>query len=223
MINIDMFNWKDCIYYQEPYPYIVCDNFLLEFDESVYPNKTWCDQYLGPRENDATRALSACYSLDFLSSETVNLLNNFLSQEFYDNVCRLLGVNLIGETTGIRKTIGNYRIAREAQIVENSYTENNILEMHYDNPCTIWTGVLYFVNSEYGSFNIHDETYTIVKKIPVRKNRMIITLNSNKTWHSVSSWLETTPRKSIYTTAEFKNDGRDQNRMPINTNELWIK
>lgn len=218
-----MFNWKDCIYYQEPYPYIVCDNFLLEFDESVYPNKTWCDQYLGLRENDTTRALSACYSLDFLSSETVNLLNNFLSQEFHDKVCQLLDINLVGETTAMRKSEGNYRIAREALIVENSYTENNIVECHYDNPVTIWTGTLYFVDSEHGSFNIHNNELTIVKKIPVRKNRMVITKNTSQTWHSVSPWLETTPRKCIYTTAEFKNDGRDQNRMPVNATELWIK
>lgn len=218
-----MFNWNNCIVYKYPYPYIIADNFLTNYFDNLFPDDKWTTQNLVTRENKYTKALSAKFSLKTLPSNSKNLLKNFLSQEFHDKVCELLDINMIGITTGMRKTEGNYRIAREAQIVENSYTINNILDVHYDSAVTIWTGLLYFVNSNYGSFNIHDNKLNIVKKIKVKKNRMIFTRNSNTTWHSVSPWLELTPRKSIYITAEFKNFGRDKNRNPINSGELWIK
>jgi hypothetical protein len=218
-----MFNWHNCTIFDNPYPHIICDNFLQEYDDNLFPNEKWTKDNLVTRENDFTKALSAIASLESLPLQTKELLNNLLSQSFHDTVCKMLKINLVGESTGIRRTEGNYRIAREAQIVENSYTETNILEAHYDSTVTIWTGLLYFVNSDYGSFNIHDNDLNIVKSIPVRKNRMIITLNSNTTWHSVSPWLESTTRKSIYTTAEFKNFGRDKDRNPIGAKEVWIK
>lgn len=223
MINNIVINWKNCKVFNTPYTHIICDDFLQDFNDQLFPDSKWTEEHLLIRENPFTQALSAIGSLDIVSKQTKALIEKFLSQEFHNTVCQLLDINLVGETTGIRRSDGNYRIAREAQIVENSYTENNILELHYDNPATIWTGILYFVDSEHGSFNIHNEAHTIVKKIPVRKNRMIFTLNSNITWHSVSPWLETTTRKSIYTTAEFKNNGRDQDRMPIDATELWVK
>lgn len=223
MENTITINWRGCSVFLTPYPHIICDDFVQEFTDEMFPDWQWTTLNLTQRENRFTRGISAIYSLDRISEKPKSLLQKFLSQEFHDNICRLLNIDLVGESTGLRKSVGEYRIAREAQIVENSYTQNNVVELHHDNPVTIWTGILYFVDSAHGSFNIHDEAHNIVKKIPVRKNRMIITLNSNKTWHSVSPWLETTPRKSIYTTAEFKNDGRDQNRMPINATELWIK
>lgn len=218
-----MFNWNNCIVHKKPYPYIIADDFLLNYSDDLFPDSSWTTQNLVTRENEYTKALSAKTSLGTLPSSSRELIENFLSQEFHDKVCELLDIDLVGATTGIRRTEGDYRIAREAQIVENNYTENNILEAHYDSEVTIWTGLLYFVDSSHGSFNIHDNNLNIVKKISMRKNRMIITLNSNKTWHSVSPWLESTPRKSIYTTAEFKNFGRDKNRKPIGATELWIK
>lgn len=218
-----MFNWQNCVVYDDPYPHIICDDFLQSYNDDLFPDEKWTTKNLVTRENDFTKALSAIASLGSLPFQTRELLDHLLSQHFHDTVCNMLKIDLVGESTGIRRSEGDYRIAREAQIVENSYTETNILEAHYDSTVTIWTGLLYFVNSDYGSFNIHDNDLKIVKSIPVRKNRMIITRNSNTTWHSVSPWLESTTRKSIYTTAEFKNFGRDENRNPIGAKEVWIK
>ena len=60
------------------------------------------------------------------------------------------------------------------------------------------------------------------KKIPIKKNRLILTLNSSNSWHSVSSWHDNNPRKSIYITSEFKNFGRDKDRKPIEAKEVWF-
>ena len=157
MENAITFNWQGCAVFSTPYPHIICDNFVQEFTDEMFPNQQWTTLNLRNRENQFTRGISAIYSLDTISEKPKALLQKFLSQEFYDKICQLLNIDLVGEVTGLRKSIGKYRIAREAQIVENSYTQNNILELHYDNPCTIWTGMLYFVDSDHGSFNIHDE------------------------------------------------------------------
>ena len=219
----NMFNWQNCKIFDYPYRYVICDDFLNDYDDTIFPDESWTKQNLSKRENNFTYAISAKQSLSIVPKQTKILLSNILSQEFHNYVCNLLEINLTNESTGIRRTHGDYRIAREAQLVENYYTENNILDPHYDNEVTIWTALLYFVDSKYGSFNIHDGQKNLLKQIPIKKNRLIITYNSANSWHSVSPWLEKTPRKSIYTTAEFKNYGRDADRKPIGAVEKWIK
>jgi hypothetical protein len=218
-----MFNWKNCKKYTYPFKYILCDNFLTDFSDELFPDQEWTSTHLLQRENMYTKGISAIQSINMVQDKTKNLLNGLLSQEFHNKVCEILEIPLIDEKVSIRKTPGDYRIAREAMFVENYYTSKNILEVHYDSEVTIWTGLLYFSDSKYGAFNIHDKNKTIVEKIPIKKNRLIITENSNKTWHSVDPWLESKPRKSIYTTAEFKNFGRDKDRKPIGATETWIK
>jgi hypothetical protein len=218
-----MFNWNNCIFYKEPFNYIVCDNFLQDYSDDLFPNTKWTEKYLSKRENEVTKGISAIHSLDIIEGKTKDLLESILSQQFFDQVCKLLKIPLLGETTNVRRSNGEYRIAREAMFVENYKTNENILEPHYDSEVTIWTGLLYFVDSQYGTFNIHDSNKDIVKTINVKRNRLILTENSNKSWHSVSQWLENYPRRSIYTTAEFKNFGRDKDRKPIGATETWIK
>ena len=218
-----MFNWNNCIRYTDPFNYIICDNFIQDYSDDLFPDATWTNKNLLTRENKITKGISATNSLKLVEGNTKLLLENILSQQFHDTACNLLDIPLVGESTAIRKTNGNYRIAREAMFVENYKTQNNILEPHYDNEVTIWTGLIYFVDSNYGSFNIHDNDKTLVKKIRMKKNRLILTENSNKCWHSVSNWLEDYPRRSIYITAEFKNFGRDKERKPIGATETWIK
>ena len=218
-----MFNWNNCIRYTEPFNHIICDNFVQDYSDDLFPSTEWASTHLMTRENEITKGISAIHSLKLVDGKTKNLLENILSQQFHNSVCNLLNIPLAGETTAIRRTQGEYRIAREAMFVENYKTEKNILETHYDSEVTIWTGLLYFVDSEYGSFNIHDSNKKLVKKVNMKKNRLVLTENSNTCWHSVSQWLEDYPRRSIYITAEFRNFGRDKERKPVGAIETWIK
>lgn len=219
-----MFNWQNVEVYNVPYKFVICDNFLQDFDEELFPNQQWLDKHLFTRENTVTKAISAKVSLPLVNTKQKNLLENILSQEFHNKVCKILSIPLVNETVGIRKTQGDYRIAREAMFVNNTQTDKDILDVHYDSEVTIWTGLLYFSDSEYGgSFNIHSDDKRIFKSIPIKKNRLILTYNSDNSWHSVSPWKSPEPRKSIYITSEFKNFGRDANRQPIGATELWIK
>jgi len=219
-----MFNWKNIEVYNVPYKFAVCDNFLEDFNENLFPAQQWLEENLQIRENQVTKAINAKQSLPLVNNLQKNLLDNILSQEFHNRVCKILSIPLINETVGIRKTEGDYRIAREAMYVTNTQTDKDILDVHYDSEVTIWTGLLYFSDSEYGgSFNIHSEDKRIFKSIPIKKNRLILTYNSDNSWHSVSPWKSLEPRKSIYITSEFKNFGRDANRKPIGATELWIK
>ena len=87
-------------------------------------------------------------------------------------------------------------------VCETIYCEKNILDIHIDGAATIWAGFLYFSDSEYGSFNIHNEDKSLYKTIPIKKNRFILIRNSSVTFHSVSPWLsKDTNRKSYYTTS----------------------
>tara|TARA_B100001287_G_scaffold272867_1_gene275283 strand:+ start:1230 stop:1889 length:660 start_codon:yes stop_codon:yes gene_type:complete len=218
-----MFNWKNVEVYNVPYKFVICDNFLENFDDDLFPSQEWCNKNLLTRENSVTKAISAKNSLPLLNQIQKHLLEKILSQEFHNKVCSILNIPLINETTGIRKTQGEYRIAREAMFVENLKTDKNILDVHYDSEVTIWTGLLYFSDSmNGGSFNIHSHNKSIFKKIPIKKNRLILTYNSDNSWHSVSPWDSDVPRKSIYITSEFKNFGRDANRNPIGAKEVWI-
>lgn len=217
-----MFNWETCKKFDYPYKHIICDNFLQNYSNDLFPNQEWVKHNLMTRENTYTKGISAVQSLPKIKDKTKNLIESLLTQDFHDTVCKLLDIPLCNVKVGIRKTQGDYRIAREAMFVENYYTEKNILETHYDNEVTIWTALLYFSESTHGAFNIHNEDKSLNKKIPIKQNRLILTENSSKSWHSVDPWLENYPRQSIYITSEFKNFGRDKNRKPIGATELWI-
>ena len=80
----------------------------------------------------------------------ISLLENILSQDFHNKVCKILNVSLVNESVAVRKTVGDYRIAREAMYVTNLKTDKDILDVHYDSEVTIWTGLLYFSDSNYG-------------------------------------------------------------------------
>lgn len=216
-----MFNWENIKVYDEPYKYAICDDFLSFYNDDLYPSNTWCEDNLIARENKVTKAISAINSIHKVNQAQKNFLSVLLSQRFHDQVCNLLDIPLAKETTGIRKTDADYRIAREAMFVQNLYSEGNILDIHYDSEVTIWTGLLYFCDSDSGTFNIHENDKSLHKKIPIKRNRLILTRNGNTSWHSVSPWLESFPRKSIYITSEFKNFGRDKDRKPIRAKELW--
>lgn len=219
-----MFNWQNMQVFNAPYKFVICDNFLKDYDDNLFPNQQWCDKNLTTRENTFTKAISAINSLEKLDGTKKNLLESILSQDFHNKVCKILNVPLVDEQVAVRKTVGDYRIAREAMYVTNLKTDKDILDVHYDSEVTIWTGLLYFSDSNYGgSFNIHTEDKKLFKKIPIKKNRLILTLNSDNSWHSVSPWHDDNPRKSIYITSEFKNFGRDENRRPIGATEVWIK
>jgi len=219
-----MFNWQNMQVFNAPYKFVICDNFLKDHDDNLFPNQQWCDKNLTTRENTFTKAISAINSLEKLDGTKKNLLESILSQDFHNKVCKILNVPLVDEQVAVRKTVGDYRIAREAMYVTNLKTDKDILDVHYDSEVTIWTGLLYFSDSNYGgSFNIHTEDKKLFKKIPIKKNRLILTLNSDNSWHSVSPWHDDNPRKSIYITSEFKNFGRDENRRPIGATEVWIK
>lgn len=219
-----MFNWENVQVFNVPYKFAVCDNFIKDFDDALFPDKEWQNKNLATRENKVTKAINAKNSLDLITHTQKNLLESILSQNFHNRVCNILSIPLVNETTGVRKTNGDYRIAREAMYVTNLKTDKNILDVHYDSEVTIWTGLLYFSDSDSGgSFNIHSHNKNLFKKIPIKKNRLILTYNSDNSWHSVSSWDNDEPRKTIYTTSEFKNFGRDKNRRPIGATELWIK
>jgi hypothetical protein len=221
-----VFNWQNIETYNKPFKYGICDNFLEEYSDDLFPDDKWCENTLSGRENDVTRALSAIIILEeyeFAERLEMAFYKNLLSSEFHDKVCEILEIPLIGEKTNVRKTIGDYRIAREAMVVENTYCEENILDVHHDNEVTIWSGSLYFSDSKDGSFNIHNEDKSLHKTIPIKKNRLILTRNSSTTFHSVSPWLsKDTNRKSYYITSEFKNFGRNNDRSPIDATELWI-
>ena len=217
-----IFNWQNIKTYNEPFNYAICDDFLVEYNDDLFPDDAWCKNNLFSRENDVTRARSA---IQILNDELFAgiFYKNLLSSEFHDKVCEILEIPLIGEKTNVRKTIGDYRIAREAMVVENTYCEENILDVHHDNEVTIWSGSLYFSDSKDGSFNIHNEDKSLHEAIPIKKNRLILTRNSSTTFHSVSPWLsKDTNRKSYYITSEFKNFGRNKDRSPIDATELWI-
>ena len=223
-----IFNWENIEIYNTPFKYGICDNFLEEYNDDLFPDDKWCENTLSGRENDVTRALSAIIILDDerwfgAKGWEMEFYKSLLSSEFHDKVCEILEIPLIGEKTNVRKTIGDYRIAREAMVVENTYCEENILDVHHDNEVTIWSGSLYFSDSKDGSFNIHNEDKSLHKTIPIKKNRLILTRNSSTTFHSVSPWLsKDTNRKSYYITSEFKNFGRNKDRSPIDATELWI-
>ena len=217
-----IFNWENIEIYDTPFKYGICDNFLEEYSDDLFPDDAWCKNNLFSRENDVTRARSA---IQILNDELFAgiFYKNLLSSEFHDKVCEILEIPLIGEKTNVRKTIGDYRIAREAMVVENTYCEENILDVHHDNEVTIWSGSLYFSDSKDGSFNIHNEDKSLHEGIAIKKNRLILTRNSSTTFHSVSPWLsKDTNRKSYYITSEFKNFGRNKDRSPIDATELWI-
>lgn len=223
IIGVAMFNWQNVEVFNVPYKFVICDNFLQDYDDNLFPNQEWCNKNLITRENSVTKAISAINSLEKLDGNKRSLLENILSQDFHNKVCKILNVPLVNESVAVRKTVGDYRIAREAMYVTNLKTDKDILDVHYDSEVTIWTGLLYFSDSNYGgSFNIHTEDKTIFKKIPIKKNRLILTLNSSNSWHSVSSWHDNNPRKSIYITSEFKNFGRDKDRKPIEAKEVWF-
>ena len=220
-------NWDNIKIYNSPFKYAICDNFLEEYNDDLFPDDKWCDDNLSGRENDVTRAQSAINILKdekfFSNSKRGEFFKNLLSTEFHDKVCEILEIPLIGEEVDVRKTVGFYRIAREAMVVENTYCEENILDVHHDNEVTIWSGLLYFSDSKHGSFNIHNEDKSLHKTIPIKKNRLVLTRNSKTTLHSVSPWLSKyTNRKSYYITSEFKNFGRNKDRSPIGADELWI-
>ena len=218
-----MFNWKNTEVYNVPYKFAICDNFLETYNDNLFPTQQWCDEHLLTRENSVTKAISAKHSLSLLQQKQKFLLEAILSQDFHNKVCRILDIPLVDESIGIRKTKGEYRIAREAMFVQNFKTNKNILDVHYDSEVTIWTGLLYFSDDESnGSFNIHSANKNIFKEIPIKKNRLILTYNSDNSWHSVSPWNNNVPRKSIYITSEFKNFGRDADRNPIGAKEVWI-
>ena len=151
-----MFNWENVKVFDQPYKYAICDNFLSFYDDSLYPSNAWCENNLIARENKVTKAISAINSIHKVNQDQKNFLSVLLSQRFHNNVCNLLDIPLANETTGIRKTDEDYRIAREAMFVQNLYSEGNILDVHYDSEVTIWTGLLYFCDSDSGTFNIHE-------------------------------------------------------------------
>ena len=134
-----IFNWENIEIYDTPFKYGICDNFLEEYSDDLFPDDAWCKNNLFSRENDVTRARSA---IQILNDELFAgiFYKNLLSSEFHDKVCEILEIPLIGEKTNVRKTIGDYRIAREAMVVENTYCEENILDVHHDNEVTIWSG-----------------------------------------------------------------------------------
>ena len=220
------FNWENIEIYNTPFTYGICDNFLEEYSDDLFPDDAWCKNNLFRRENDVTRARSAIKNLEdelFAARSEMAFYKDLLSSEFHDKVCELLEIPLIGEKTNVRKTIGDYRIGREAMVVENTYCEGNILDVHHDNEVTIWSGHLYFSDSKDGSFNIHNEDKSLHESIPIKKNRLILSKNSSTTFHSVSPWSsKDTNRKSYYITSEFKNFGRNNDRSPIDATELWI-
>lgn len=217
-----MFNWQNIQVFDYPYKYAICDDFLVDYNDTLYPDDEWCSNNLNTRENNVTSAISAIHSINKVTTDQKDLLTALLSQYFHDKVCDVLDIPLHQETVGIRKTEGDYRIAREAMFVQNHKCKNNILDVHYDSEVTIWTGLLYFTNSEHGSFNIHNNDKSFNKMINIKKNRLILTKNGTTSWHSVSPWIEDIPRKSIYITGEFKNFGRDKNRKPVRAKEFWF-
>ena len=168
-----IFNWQNIETYNKPFKYAMCDNFLVEYNDNLFPDDAWCKNNLFSRENDVTRARSALQILNEVAYYSKGLSSKFyknlLSSEFHDKVCEILEIPLIGEKTNVRKTIGDYRIAREAMVVENTYCEENILDVHHDNEVTIWSGSLYFSDSKDGSFNIHNEDKSLHKTIPIKK------------------------------------------------------
>lgn len=208
------FNWQNVQVFNKPYNHFVIEDFckIPEFPQLE----------LYQRENTVTKARAAIKTLPYLEGSAKEFFEYLLSEEFHNNVCELLDIShMKDQTYGIRKTEGDYRIAREAMLVENAYTEEPILPIHTDHNVTIWTGMLYNVNSDQGMYRLFDKQLNLVKEIKPRVGTMIVTLNSNSTWHDVTNWTEPFNRRAIYLTSEFKNFGRDENRNAIRAKELW--
>ena len=113
-----MFNWKNTEVYNVPYKFAICDNFLETYNDNLFPTQQWCDEHLLTRENSVTKAISAKHSVLLLQQKQKFLLEAILSQDFHNKVCRILDIPLVDESIGIRKTKGEYRIAREAMFVQ---------------------------------------------------------------------------------------------------------
>jgi len=208
------FNWQNVQVFNDPYIHFIIDDFCK------IPDLPPLELY--KRENLITRGRSAIKTLPYLEGEPKDFFEYLLSEKFHDNVCDLLQIpQMKNQTYGIRKTEGDYRIAREAMLVENSYTEDPILPIHTDHNVTIWTGMLYNVNSNQGKYRIFDKDLNLVKEIEPRIGTLVVTLNSSSTWHDVTNWTEPFNRCAIYLTSEFKNFGRDENRNAIGAKELW--
>jgi hypothetical protein len=208
------FNWKNAQVFEEPYNHFIIENFC---EIPTFP-----ELELYPRENNVTLARAAINTLPHLTNQPKEFFQELLSENFHNNVCDLLDIPYMkNQTYGIRKTQGDYRIAREAMLVENTYTESPILPIHTDHNVTIWTGMLYNVNSDQGRYRIFDKEFNLVKEIKPRIGTIIVTLNSNSSWHDVTNWTEKFNRRAIYLTSEFKNFGRDNNRNAIDASELW--
>lgn len=127
IIGVAMFNWQNVEVFNVPYKFVICDNFLKDYDDSLFPNQEWCNKNLITRENSVTKAISAINSLEKLDGNKRSLLENILSQDFHNKVCKILNVPLVNESVAVRKTVGDYRIAREAMYVTNLKTDKDIL------------------------------------------------------------------------------------------------
>jgi hypothetical protein len=208
------FNWKNAQVFEKPYNHFIIENFC---EIPTFP-----ELELYQRENSVTLGRAAIKTLPYLEGAAKDFFEYLLSEDFYNNVCDLLQIPQMKEQTyGIRKSEGNYRISREAMLVENTYTEEPILPIHTDHNVTIWTGMLYNVNSDQGMYRIFDKDFNLIKEIKPRIGTLVVTLNSSNTWHDVTNWTEPFNRRAIYLTSEFKNFGRDENRNAIGAKELW--
>jgi hypothetical protein len=210
------FNWDQAKVFDYPYRHFIVDKFC-EIPE--FPSIK-----LYQRENSVTWGLSAIKTLPHLQGDSKKFLEYLISEEFHNNVCDLLNIpNMKNQTYGLRKSQGDYRISREAMIVENTYSENPILGIHTDHNVTIWTGMLYNVNSHQGKFRMFDKDLNLIKEIEPKIGKLLVTLNSSFTWHDVTNWTESFNRRAFYLTSEFKNFGRDVNRKAIGATEYWWK
>ena len=117
-----MFNWQNVEVFNVPYKFVICDNFLQDYDDNLFPNQEWCNKNLITRENSVTKAISAIISLEKLDGNKRSLLENILSQDFHNKVCKILNVPLVNESVAVSKTVGDYRIARDAMYFTNLKT-----------------------------------------------------------------------------------------------------
>ena len=219
------FNWNNIELFSTPYPHAICDNFIVDFDDEIFPSDHWCKKNLRERENNVTRSLGAYYTLksDGIKKKTKDFIFSTTGNDFHNKVCDLFKINdLKNVEMNIRRTEDNYRIARECMPTVNTYTKDPILKVHHDHPVTIWTGLIYFSESDYGAFNIHDQDLSLYKKINIKKNRLILTLGSPTTFHGVDAWPVEEFRKYFYLTSEFKNNGRDERGNAIDATEFWF-
>jgi hypothetical protein len=219
------FNWGEIQLFSTPYPHIICDNFILDYGDEIFPTDVWCEENLHRRENDVTKSLGAYYTLESedVHKSTIDFIQSATGVEFHNKVCDLFNIHELKDVgMDIRRTPGDYRVARECMPTVNTYSEEPILEVHHDHPVTIWTGLIYFSDSDHGAFNIHNQDQSLHKKVPIRKNRLILTLGSPSALHSVDSWPLPELRKYFYLTSEFKNSGRDKEGNAIGATEFWF-